>query len=76
MSCSWVVEAIVARERPARRRIAVVAGAVLAAGAVAAALAIFFWVRSYAPLYSFGGSRFPTPSQGVHPMSPGGTQDA
>jgi hypothetical protein len=57
------------------RRGAVIAGVALLVAFVATALGLFFWVRSYAPLYSFGGSAFPTPSRGVRPISLGIEED-
>jgi hypothetical protein len=58
------------------RRGAVIAGVALLVGLVATALSLFFWARSYAPLYSWGGSSFPQPSRGVRPISLGIKEDA
>jgi hypothetical protein len=58
------------------RRGAVIAGVALLVGLVATALSMFFWARSYAPLYSWGGSSFPQPSRGVRPISLGIKEDA
>ena len=57
------------------RRGAVIAAVALFVALVATAVAMFFWARSYAPLYSFGGSISPTPSQGVRPIPLGIEED-
>jgi hypothetical protein len=58
------------------RRVAVIAGVALLVGVVVTALSLFLWARSYAPLYSWGGSSFPQPSRGVRPISLGSKEDA
>ncbi len=57
------------------RRVAVIAGVALLVGVVVTALSLFLWARSYAPLYSWGGSSFPQPSRAVRPVPLGLKED-
>jgi hypothetical protein len=57
------------------RRAAFATLAALVVALAATALGLFFWARSYAPLYSWGGSSFPQPSQGARPLSLGIKED-
>jgi hypothetical protein len=71
----WSVDAVVRAGWWSWRRTGFAAVAALVVALVATALGLFFWARSYAPLYSWGGSSFPEPSQGARPLSLGIKED-